>query len=69
MRTECCECDHMAYRFYGGFAYCRHCYEKAVLGSPEAHKCPKCGKTQPPQVLWRKDAPCKECQNDQRRRN
>ena len=60
MRSECCDCDRTAIRYWGRYAYCRKCLNKAVAEKPRDHECPKCKQEQPPQVMWRGTA-CGGC--------
>ena len=66
MQTECCECDRPASRFIGTLPYCSTCAGKVAHAGQ--HECPRCGETQPPNVLWRGDAPCTKCQAKEGRR-
>lgn len=61
MYSNCAQCDLPAARYWGRYSYCRTCLEVERRENPKAHKCPKCGVEQPPQVMWRRDAPCREC--------
>jgi len=60
MRTECCECDRAAVRYWGRWSYCASHIGEVLADEPDAHKCPKCKTEQPPQVMWRGE-PCGEC--------
>lgn len=62
MMSECVECDKIAIRYWGRYAYCKVHFEIAKLNYPGVHECILCQKEQPPQVMWRGDAPCKSCQ-------
>ena len=62
MLSECVSCDRPAAAYHGPYAYCDRCLEIAEEEDPDAHCCIECGRKQPPNVSWHRDAPCKECQ-------
>lgn len=68
MLTECTECDKPASGFHGRHAYCKHHLDEAVLREPDAHSCPVCEIDQPRHVMWERKAPCRSCQDREKRR-
>ena len=60
MISECCECDKVAVRYWGLYAYCKAHLTEAANSNPFGHCCPDCNQVQPAHVSWRGES-CGEC--------